>query len=84
MLRVEYAYWLIAAFLLYADCAICWNAKAGARCSGWCWAHCSPAATRCWHKQAAGNALPAQLAGGGVILLALLAPRLRRSPHAKT
>jgi uncharacterized membrane protein len=35
-------------------------------------------------QQAAGNLLPAQVAGGVVIALALLAPRLHRHPQAET
>lgn len=84
MLRVEYAYWLIAAFLLYAGLrnlrerqiwrALFWLVLGTLFAVG----------DEVLAQQAAGNALPAELAGGGVILLALLAPRLRRSTHAES
>ena len=83
MLRVEYAYWLIAAFLLYAGLrnllerqgwrALFWLVLGTLFASG----------DEVLSQQAAGNALPAQLAGGGVILLALLAPQIRRSTHTE-
>ncbi|MDE2249664.1 MAG: DUF979 family protein [Pseudomonadota bacterium] len=81
MLRIEYGYWLIAAFLLYAG----WRNLRGRQ----------PWHAAFWlvlgllfgggdyilRQSAAGHALPSQLAGGGVIVLALLAPRLHRQPH---
>lgn len=84
MLRIEHAYWLIALFLLYAGLrnlrerrlwhAAFWIVLAALFGGGdWVLA-----------QQAAGHPLPAQLAGGGVVLLALLAPRLKRMPHAES
>ncbi len=81
MLRIEYAYWLIAAFLLY----IGWrNARHGHRWHAAFWIVLGLlfAGGELIQAQArAGHALPAQIAGGGVIALALLAPRLKRQNH---
>jgi uncharacterized membrane protein len=84
VLRIEHAYWLIALFLLYAGLrnlrerrpwhAAFWIVLAALFGGGdWVLA-----------RQAAGHSLPAQLAGGGVVLLALLAPRLKRMAHAES
>lgn len=83
MLRIEHAYWLIALFLLYAGLrnlrerqvwhAAFWIVLAALFGFGdWVLA-----------QQAAGHPLPARLAGAGVVLLALLAPRLKRMAHAE-
>ncbi len=84
MLKVEYAYWLIAAFLIYAGLrnlcerqhwhAAFWLVLGILFASG----------DEVLAQQAAGNLLPAQLAGGGVIVLALLAPKLRRHAHVES
>jgi uncharacterized membrane protein len=83
MLRIEYAYWVIAAFLLYTGARNLrerhvWHAAfwlvLGALFG---------AGDYVLQQHAAGHPLPAQLAGVGVIVLALLAPRLRRHPHAE-
>ncbi len=81
MLRIEHAYWLIAAFLLYSG----WrNLRDG---HGW---HAAfwivlgllfVSGDVVLAQSKAGNLLPAQIAGGGVIALALLAPRLKRMGH---
>lgn len=81
MLRIEYAYWLIAAFLLYTG----WrNARHGHLWHTTFWSVLGLlfAGGELIQTQArAGHALPAQIAGGGVIALALLAPRLKRQNH---
>jgi uncharacterized membrane protein len=83
MLRVEYAYWLIAAFLLYAGLRHL-RERQGWRAAFWLLLGLLFASgDEVLAQQAAGNLLPAQLAGGGVILLALLAPLMRRVPHAQ-
>jgi uncharacterized membrane protein len=83
MLRVEYAYWLIAVFLLYAGLRNLLERR-GWRALFWLLLGALFAGgDEVLAQQAAGNALPAELAGGGVILLALLAPQLRRTPHAE-
>ena len=83
MLRIEYAYWLIAAFLLYTGLRNLrerhvWHAAfwlvLGALFG---------AGDLVLRQQVAGHPLPARLAGVGVIVLALLAPRLRRHPHVE-
>ena len=83
MLRIEYFYWLLAAFLLYAGWrnlaerryshAAFWSLLAGLFASG---AFVLEAAK-------AGHPLPSQVAGAAVILLALLAPRMRREHMAE-
>jgi uncharacterized membrane protein len=83
MLRIEYAYWLIAAFLFYTGLrhlrerhmahAAFWLILGALFAGG----------DIVLTQQAAGHVLPAQLAGLGVIALALLAPRLHRHPHAE-
>jgi len=84
MLRIEYAYWLIAAFLFYTA----WrNAREreGFRAAFWTLLGLLFAGgDMVLAQQKAGNALPAQVAGVAVIALALLAPRLRRRAHPET
>jgi len=84
MLCIEYAYWLIAAFLIYTGWRNLrdrhlWHAAfwllLGVLFGG---------GDYVLAQQAAGNALPAQLAGAAVIVLALLAPRLRRQAHPES
>ncbi|HWU75677.1 MAG TPA: DUF979 family protein [Rhodanobacter sp.] len=81
MLRIEYAYWLIAAFLLYTG----WrNLRDRHLWHAAFWTMLGllfGAGDFILAESAAGHALPAQLAGVGVIVLALLAPRLKRKPH---
>ena len=81
MLRIEQAYWLIAAFLLYSG----WrNMRDGHRWHAAFWIVLGllfGAGDTILAQSAAGNALPAQIAGVGVIALACLAPRLRRTGH---
>ncbi|MGB3747592.1 MAG: DUF979 family protein [Rhodanobacter sp.] len=81
MLRIEQAYWLIAAFLLYSG----WrNLRDGHRWHAAFWIVLGllfGAGDFILAQSAAGNALPAQVAGIGVIALAGLAPRLRRQAH---
>jgi uncharacterized membrane protein len=84
MLRIEHAYWLIAAFLLYSG----WrNLRDG---HGWHAAFWTVlgllfgAGDFILAQSAAGHALPAQVAGAGVIALALLAPRLKRMAHPES
>ena len=84
MLRIEYAYWLIAAFLVYTGLrnlrerhlwhAAFWLVLGALFGSG----------DAILAQSAAGNPLPAQLGGVGVIVLALLAPRLRRMAHPES
>lgn len=84
MLRIEYAYWLIAAFLLYTGLrnlrerhgwhAAFWLVLGALFGSG----------DYVLAQQAAGDMLPAQFAGTGVIALALLAPKLRRHAHTES
>ncbi|WP_243042058.1 5-oxoproline transporter, DUF979 family subunit [Dyella sedimenti] len=83
MLRIQYAYWLIAAFLFY----VAWrNLRAG---QGWRAAFwlllglLFGGGDYVLAQQAAGHTLPAQVAGAVVIALAALAPRLRRHPHGE-
>ena len=84
MLRIEHAYWLIAAFLLHAA----WRnlrERQLARAAFWLLLGLLFAGgdyVLAQHKL--GHALPAQLAGAMVIALALLAPRLRRHAHAES
>ena len=84
MLRIEYAYWLIVAFLFYTS----WR-KAGERqfyCAAF-WGLLGllfAGGDAVLAAQKAGNALPAQLAGCVVIALALIAPRMRRKAHPET
>ena len=84
MLRIEYAYWLIAAFLLYSG----WrNLRDG---HGWHAAFWTVlgvlfgAGDFVIAQSAAGDALPARVAGVGVIALALIAPRLKRKAHPES
>ncbi|RDI97980.1 DUF979 family protein [Dyella solisilvae] len=81
MLRVEYAYWLMALFLFYTALR---NLRERQFWRAAFWALLGllfGGGDAVLAQQAAGNALPAQLAGAAVIGLALLAPRLRRHPH---
>ncbi len=78
MLRIEYAYWLIAAFLLYTGIR---NLREGhgRRALFWCLLGLLfGGGDVVLAQQAAGHVLPAQIAGAMVIALALLAPGLRR------
>ena len=81
MLRIEYAYWLIGAFLLYAS----WrNARDRHTWHAAFWGVLGllfAAGDVILAQAKAGHALPAQIAGGGVIALAALAPRLTRKAH---
>jgi len=81
MLRIEQAYWLIAAFLLYSG----WrNLRDGHRWHAAFWIVLGllfGAGDFILAQSAAGNALPAQVGGIGVIALACLAPRLHRQAH---
>ncbi|WP_114238212.1 5-oxoproline transporter, DUF979 family subunit [Dyella sp. C9] len=84
MLRIQYAYWLIALFLLFTA----WrNLREG---HGWRSAFWGllgllfGGGDYVLAQQAAGHPLPAQGAGLTVIALALLAPRLRRHAQADT
>jgi uncharacterized membrane protein len=81
MLRIEHAYWLIAAFLIYAG----WrNLRDGHLWHAAFWTVLGllfGAGDLILAQSAAGNALPAKVAGVGVIALALLAPRLKRKSH---
>jgi uncharacterized membrane protein len=84
MLRIEYAYWLIAAFLFYTALRNLrehhgWRAAFWALLGG-----LFGGGDYVLAQQAAGNPLPAQVAGCTVIALALLAPRLRRHAHGET
>jgi uncharacterized membrane protein len=83
MLRIQYGYWLIAAFLLYTG----WrNLREGQVWRGAFWLLLGAlfgGGDYVLAQQAAGNVLPAQVAGGVVIALALLAPRLRRHAQAE-
>jgi uncharacterized membrane protein len=84
MLRIEYAYWLIAAFLFYTSwrkgrerqfyCAAFWGLLGLLFATG----------DAVLAAEQAGHALPAQLAGCVVIALALIAPRMRRKAHPET
>jgi uncharacterized membrane protein len=83
MLRIEYAYWLIAAFLLYTGLRYL-REQRGWHAAFWLvLGTLFAAGDYILAQQAAGNTLPAECAGVGVIVLALLAPRLRRSPHVE-
>lgn len=85
MLKIEHAQWLMAVFLLYAG----WrNLRQG---RGW---HAAfwlilgllfGSGDAILRAHRAGHALPAQLAGAAVIVLALIAPRLRHgAPEASS
>lgn len=83
MLRIEYTYWLIAAFLLYTGLRNL-RERHGWHAAFWLvLGLLFGAGDYVLAQQAAGNALPAQLAGTGVIVLALLAPRLHRHAHTE-
>ena len=81
MLRIEYFYWLLGAFLLYAG----WRNARERR-----WAHAAfwmllaalfGGGDAVLAAQKTGNALPAQIAGIAVIGPGVLAMRMRREPH---
>ena len=78
MLRIEYAYWLLAAFLA----AAAWiNLRERRLAAAAFWAVLAllfGGGTGVLAADAAGNPAPARIAGAGVLLLALLAPRMRR------
>ena len=84
MLRIEYVYWLIAAFLLFAA----WRnlrERQLARAAFWLLLGALfGGGDAVLAQQKAGNAWPAQLAGCMVIALALLAPMLHRRSHPET
>ncbi|GLQ91091.1 5-oxoproline transporter, DUF979 family subunit [Dyella acidisoli] len=84
MLRIEYVYWLIAAFLLFTA----WRnlrERQLARAAFWLLLGALFAGGDVvLAQQKAGHAWPAQLAGCMVIALALLAPLLRRRSHPET
>lgn len=83
MLHIEYGYWLIAAFLLYTAWS---NLRAHRYARGAFWALLGllfASGDYVLAQQKMGHMLPAQLAGASVIVLALLAPYLRRLPHAE-
>lgn len=84
MIRLEHAYWALAAFLLgsawlsfrdrrYAAAAF-WGVLAALTASG----------QAIQTAQASGVHWPGQLAGAGVVLLAVLAPQMRRPASAET
>ena len=81
MLRIEHAYWLIAGFLLYSG----WrNLRDGHRWHAAFWIVLGllfGAGDFILAQSAAGDAVPAQIAGVGVIVLAVLAPLLKRKTH---
>jgi len=84
VLRVEYAYWLIATFLIYAAVK---NARERQLARALFWLILGvlfASGDTVLAQQAAGQTLPAQLAGCAVIVLALLAPCMRRKPHVET
>ncbi|MGH8159032.1 MAG: 5-oxoproline transporter, DUF979 family subunit [Rhodanobacter sp.] len=84
MLRIEYAYWLIAAFLLYTG----WRnlrERHGWHAAFWLvLGALFGSGDYVLAQQASGHPLPAQLAGAGVIALAVLAPKLHRHAHAES
>jgi uncharacterized membrane protein len=81
MLQIEYAYWLIAGFLAYAGLRNL-RERHGWRAAFWLvLGALFGSGDYVLAQQTAGNALPAQCAGVGVIALALLAPRLHRMAH---
>ncbi len=79
MLQIEQVYWLIAAFLFYVG----WRnlrERRGSHAAFWLILGALFAGgDHVLHASAAGHPLPAQLAGGAVIVLAVLAPRLSPS-----
>ncbi|WP_445145526.1 5-oxoproline transporter, DUF979 family subunit [Dyella sp. Tek66A03] len=82
MLRIEYAYWLIAAFLIYTG-ARNLRERHGWRAAFWLLLGALfGGGDYVLGQQALGNLLPAQIAGATVIALAMLAPRLHRHAHA--
>lgn len=83
MLRIEYVYWLIAAFLLYCGLRDLRERRSWHAAFWLVLGVLFGAGDYVLAQQAAGHTLPAQLAGIGVIVLALLAPRLHRHAHAE-
>jgi uncharacterized membrane protein len=84
MLRIEYAYWLIAAFLLYTGLRNL-RERHGWHAAFWLvLGSLFGTGDYVLAQQAIGNTLPAQIAGAGVIVLALLAPHLQRHPHVES
>jgi uncharacterized membrane protein len=81
MLHIEYAYWLIAAFLVYTGLRHLRERHAAHAAFWLVLGVLFAGGDFVLKQQAAGHALPAQLAGVGVMVLALLAPRLHRHPH---
>jgi uncharacterized membrane protein len=83
MLRIEYAYWLIAAFLIYTGLRNL-RERHGWHATFWLvLGTLFGSGDYVLAQQAVGHVLPAQIAGAGVIVLALLAPRLRRHAHVE-
>jgi len=84
MLRIEYAYWLIAGFLIYTAGR---NLRERHVLRGLFWLLLGAlfgGGDYVLAQLDAGNALPAQVAGVLVIVLALVAPLMRRHPHAES
>ncbi|HVI26753.1 MAG TPA: DUF979 domain-containing protein [Xanthomonadaceae bacterium] len=83
MIDIGWFYWLLAAFLLYAG----WRnlrERRWAQAGFWCvLALLFAGGDAVLAARDAGNLLPAQLAGAGVIALALLALGMRRAPVAE-
>jgi len=83
VLRVEYAYWLLAAFFALAAAI---NLRQSRRTAGAFWSVLAVLfAGGDWALAAgkAGNHLPAQIAGVGVLLLAVIAPQMKREHLAE-
>ena len=78
MLRIEYAYWLLAAFLAAAAWLNLRERRLAAAAFWLVLALLFGGGDAVLAANAAGNPLPARVAGVGVLLLALLAPRMRR------
>lgn len=81
MLRIEYFYWLLGVFLLYAGwCNAC--QRRWAQAAFWALlAALFGGGDAVLAAQKAGNPLPAQIAGIAVIGLGVLAIRMRREPQ---
>ena len=83
MLRIEYAYWLLAAFFF----AAAWmNLRERRWAAAWFWgvlALLLAGGDFALASQKAGNPFPVQLAGIGVVALAVLAPLMRRPALAE-
>ncbi len=78
MLRIEYAYWLLAAFLFAAAALNVRDRRLAAAAFWSVLGLLLVGGDAVLAAQAAGNPIPAQLAGAGVVALALLAPLMRR------